>query len=214
LPQITSTNSTAFLVGQPGSFTVTATGNPTPTFSATGLPAWATLDPVAGLLTGTPPNGGGSPFTLTIVANNGVAPAASQSFTLTVQDTFAAWQAANFTTVQLSSAGVSGPGGILGPDNSPNLLKYALGLGPTTAVSSNLQTVSVSGQTYDFTYTRPAANTDVTYTVQTSSDLKNWTATGVTQQLLSTDATGLQTWQAQVTTAGSAVFFRLMVTQP
>jgi hypothetical protein len=38
-PVITSVASATFTVGQPGSFSVTATGTPAPTFSATGLPA-------------------------------------------------------------------------------------------------------------------------------------------------------------------------------
>jgi sugar lactone lactonase YvrE/uncharacterized Zn-binding protein involved in type VI secretion len=213
-PQITSAAGAAFLIGQPGSFTVTATGNPAPTFSASGLPAWASLDPVSGLLTGTPPDGGGAPFALTVVASNGVAPAATLNFTLVVQDTFAAWQATNFTTAQLANPAVSSPSAVLGPDNSPNLLKYALGLSPTATVLASSQTVTASGTTYNFTYSRPAAVTDVTYTVQQSTDLQNWTSTGVTLQLLSTDATGMQTWQGQYTTTASAVFFRLLVTQP
>jgi kumamolisin len=213
-PQIISAAGTAFLIGLPGSFTVTATGNPAPTFSVSGLPAWATLDPVSGLLAGTPPNGGGAPFVLTIIASNGAAPAASQSFTLAVQDTFAAWQSANFTTSQLASPGISGPTAVLGPDTSTNFLKYALGIAPSAAVPAGGQTVSVSGPVYTFTYTRPAAVTDVIYTVQVSTDLENWSSTGVTQQLLSTDATGIQTWQAQYPTTAPAAFFHLLVTQP
>ncbi len=213
-PQITSTAGANFLVGQPGSFTVTATGTPTATFSAGGLPAWASLDPASGLLAGTPPNGAGSPFAVTIFASNGAVPNAIQNFTLVVQDTFAAWQAANFTAAQLANPAVSSPTAVLGPDNTPNLLKYALGLPPTAAVLAGSQTVAASGTTYSFIYKRPAAVTDVTYVVQQSSDLQSWTSAGVTQQLLSTDAAGIQTWQAQSTTTATAVFFRLLVTQP
>ena len=61
-PTITSANSTIFSVGQAGSFTVTASGYPTPTFSAVGLPAWATLDPTSGIIGGTPMTTAGSPF--------------------------------------------------------------------------------------------------------------------------------------------------------
>jgi kumamolisin len=215
-PQITSSAGTAFFIGAPGSFTVTATGSPAPTFSATGLPAWATFDPVGGILTGTPPNGGGSPFVLTFVASNGAAPTASQNFTLVVLSplTFGSWQAANFTPAQLANPAISGPAAVLGPDSATNFLKYAFGVLPTAAVPPGGQTVTVSGPVYTFTHTRPAANTDLTYTVQVSADLENWSSTGVTQQLLSTDATGMQTWQAQYPTTASAAFFRLLITQP
>jgi hypothetical protein len=198
----------------PGSFTVTATGNPAPTFSATGLPAWATLDPVSGLLTGTPPNGGGSPFVLTFVASNGAAPAASQNFTLVVQDTFGPGRPPTSPPPSWPIPPSAAPAAVLGPDSSTNFLKYALGVLPTAAVPPGGQTVTVSGPVYTFTYTRPAAVTDVTYTVQVSTDLENWSSTGVTQQLLSTDATGMQTWQAQYPTTASAAFFRLLITQP
>jgi sugar lactone lactonase YvrE len=86
-PAITSAGVATFYIGQPTTFTFTATGNPAPTFSvsAGALPAWATLNATTGALTGTPPNLTGSPFTFSITASNGVAPAATQAFTLTVQ---------------------------------------------------------------------------------------------------------------------------------
>ena len=42
-PTITSANASTFNVGLPGSFTMTSTGFPASTYSATGLPSWATL---------------------------------------------------------------------------------------------------------------------------------------------------------------------------
>ena len=84
-PSFTSANSATFVAGQAGSFTVTAVGSPTPAFSATGLPLWASLGATTGVLSGTPPNATGSPFTLTLTASNGVLPNATQVFMLTVQ---------------------------------------------------------------------------------------------------------------------------------
>jgi hypothetical protein len=81
-PAITSANNTTFTEGSPGSFNVTATGTPAPTFSETGaLPTGVTLS-TAGLLSGTPTQQG--VFPITITATNGVAPDATQAFTLTV----------------------------------------------------------------------------------------------------------------------------------
>ena len=83
-PAITSASSTTFFVGSAGSFTVTATGTPAPTFSKTGtLPSGVTLTS-AGLLSGTPAAGTAGTYPITITASNGVSPNATQSFTLTV----------------------------------------------------------------------------------------------------------------------------------
>ena len=83
-PAITSAASTTFTVGTAGSFTVTASGNPASTFTESGaLPSGVTLT-TAGLLSGTPAAGTGGSYPITITASNGVIPAATQSFTLTV----------------------------------------------------------------------------------------------------------------------------------
>jgi hypothetical protein len=89
-PAITSAASVTFTTGKAGSFQVTATGQPAPTFTETGaLPAGVTFTS-AGRLSGTPaPRSGTSPgsggvYPLTITASNGIGTAATQNFTLTV----------------------------------------------------------------------------------------------------------------------------------
>ncbi len=80
-PTITSASDAFFEQGHGGSFTVTATGNPAPTFSETGtLPTGVTLS--GGVLSGTPTQSGSFPITIT--ATNGFSPNAIQSFTLVV----------------------------------------------------------------------------------------------------------------------------------
>ncbi len=84
-PAITSANSTTFAVGSAGTFTVTGTGAPAPTFAVTGsLPTGVTFNTSTGVLSGTPATGTAGLYPLTITASNGVNPAATQSFTLTV----------------------------------------------------------------------------------------------------------------------------------
>jgi len=85
-PALTSANTTTFTVGAVGSFTVTATGTPTPTLALTGgsLPAGVTFTPATGALGGTPAAGTGGARTLQFTASNGVAPDATQTFTLVV----------------------------------------------------------------------------------------------------------------------------------
>ncbi len=80
-PVITSEDSTTFVKGSAGSFPVTATGTPAPTFSESGtLPAGVEL--IDGVLIGTPTQEG--VFHITITASNGVGTEAVQPFTLTV----------------------------------------------------------------------------------------------------------------------------------
>jgi hypothetical protein len=101
-PLITSVNSTTFTEGTAGTFTVTATGSPAPTFSKTGaLPAGVTLTS-GGLLSGTPTQSG--TFPITITAGNGVAPAATQIFILTA-DAAPAITSTNHVTFSKGVAG-------------------------------------------------------------------------------------------------------------
>jgi hypothetical protein len=85
-PAITSVDGTTFTVGSAGSFQVTGTGTPGPTFSEAGaLPSGVSLT-AAGLLSGTPAIGSAGSYPLTISASNGLATGATQSFTLSVDN--------------------------------------------------------------------------------------------------------------------------------
>ena len=85
-PAITSASGTTLIVGQPGSFQVTATGYPAPTFTQTGAPSNVTINSTTGVLGGIPAAGTGGPHSVTLTASNGVAPNAIQTFTLNVAD--------------------------------------------------------------------------------------------------------------------------------
>jgi predicted peptidase len=80
-PQITSTPNTNGFIGQPYSYTVTMTGSPAPGLSASGLPAWLSLN--GNVLSGTPPSAAAT-GTITLTASNGVNPNATQSFVINV----------------------------------------------------------------------------------------------------------------------------------
>ncbi len=87
-PRITSADQTTFTAGEVGTFTVTATGYPTPSLTSHNtLPNGVTFvdngDGTA-TLAGTPSAGTGGVYPITIGASNGVGTNASQSFTLTV----------------------------------------------------------------------------------------------------------------------------------
>src|SRR5207237_139701 len=102
---ITSANNTTFTVGTAGSFTVTATGFPTPTLSETGaLPNGVTFNTSTGVLSGTPAAGTAGTYPITFTAANGVGTNATQSFTLTVNQA-PAITSANNTTFTVGTAG-------------------------------------------------------------------------------------------------------------
>lgn len=89
-PAITSGNSLTMLVGAVGTFTVTATGTPTPSLAETGaLPSGLTFTDNGngtGTLAGTPAAGSGKIYSITFTASNGVGSPVSQSFVLTVNE--------------------------------------------------------------------------------------------------------------------------------
>jgi putative Ig domain-containing protein len=105
---ITSAASTTFTVGTAGSFNVTTTGFPAPSLTETGaLPTGVTFKDNgngAATLSGTPAAGTGGTYAITIKAHNGIGTDASQSFTLTVDET-PAITSANKTTFTLGTAG-------------------------------------------------------------------------------------------------------------
>ncbi len=107
-PTITSADHTTFAVGSAGSFAITTSGVPSATISRTGtFPAWLTLTDNGdgtGSLTGTPPAGSGGSYPFTLKAANGFTPAASQAFTLTINQP-PAITSADHTTFTVGSAG-------------------------------------------------------------------------------------------------------------
>ena len=104
-PKITSAKSATFTVGIAGSFQVKIAGSPTPVLGETGsLPAGLTFNAATGVLSGTPAAGTGGKSTLTFTASNGVGAAASQTFTLTV-DQAAAITSANAATFVAGKTG-------------------------------------------------------------------------------------------------------------
>jgi hypothetical protein len=84
-PVFTSGTTTTFVMGVASTFTATATGFPATIFSERGaLPSGVSLNATTGVLNGTPAAGSAGTYSLTLTAHNGVAPDATQSFTLTV----------------------------------------------------------------------------------------------------------------------------------
>jgi YVTN family beta-propeller protein len=162
-PAITSGDHVTFHVGAGGSFTVTATGSPTPAFSETGaLPQGVSfVDNVAqaiGVLSGTPTAGtvGVYPIKMTAANSTGTA---TQAFTLTVEpgSSFVPAGPVRVLDTRNGTGGFSkpvGPGGIIslqvtGRDGVP-----ATGV---TAVVLNVTAVSPTASSYVTVYPDGAA---------------------------------------------------------
>jgi Concanavalin A-like lectin/glucanases superfamily/FG-GAP-like repeat/Putative Ig domain/Abnormal spindle-like microcephaly-assoc'd, ASPM-SPD-2-Hydin/Protein of unknown function (DUF1573) len=104
-PAISSPNNTTFTVGTAGSFTVTASGAPTPTLSEAGtLPSGVTFNAATGALSGTLGTGTGGSYSIQFTASNGVGSNAVQNFTLTVRQAPAITSVAS-TTFTVGLAG-------------------------------------------------------------------------------------------------------------
>ncbi len=106
VPTFTSDTSTSFTVGKPGSFTVTASGPPSPTLSESTsdqLPSGVTFTPATGTLAGKAAAGSGGVYTLNFTASNGVGSDTMQTFTLTVQEA-PAFTSATSATVLVGSS--------------------------------------------------------------------------------------------------------------
>ncbi len=83
-PTITSADETTFTRGEPGTFTVEASGSPSPSISESGaLPKGVSFEPFSGTLSGTPSETG--TFPISFSAENGVGQPSTQNFTLTVE---------------------------------------------------------------------------------------------------------------------------------
>lgn len=185
----------------------TASSNLTVTFSIVSGPA--TISGSSLTLTG--------PGTVVVQAaqsgNGNYLAATPINQTFVVAANFESWRLANFTVSERADSNVSGPNAVYAADGLTNLVKYALGLDPKTAVTSGLPQLSASGGEWVFTYTRPSAIADVTYDVQMSTNLTAWSNSGVTHEFVSATG-GVATWRARVATSSTATaFFRLVVTR-
>lgn len=126
---------------------------------------------------------------------------------------FAGWRAEHFTVEELNQAAFAGAAADADGDGWPNLAEYALGLDPRRADGHAVAAAARDGGEWHYTYTRPADRGDVTYQVEVSTNLTQWTTAGVVHERIATGAT--ETWRARHSVANAPnLFFRLRVTRP
>lgn len=175
-PTFTSAAPPTATVGIAYSHTFTTNGTPPPGFSITGgtLPAGITL--VGAVLAGNPTTPGVYPG-ITVTAANGLTPNGTQTFSLTVGDTFEHFVAA-LGLVGANAIATADPD----RDGIRNIAEYGLNLLPNVPSRSGLPVVqkkNYAGTDYaSMTFTRVTTATDLTYIVQASPDLSNWIDVG------------------------------------
>ena len=166
-PSFSADTPPAAAVGSPYSYQFQASGTEPITFSATGLPVWAQLDPTSGILSGTPPAPG--TFDFTVTARNGIAPDATADVSLLAQ------YPPTFTADTPPAAAVGSPysyqfqasGGEPITFSATGLPAWAQ-LDPSSGILSGTPTAA---GTFDFTVTAsnevaPDATADVSLTAQ------------------------------------------------
>jgi PKD repeat protein len=115
---------------------------------------------------------------LTVTATNGNT--AMSSVVVTVNSTFDLWRAAKFSASELTNNAVSGAAANPDGDTLPNLLEYALGLDPKAA-DAGIPFCTLSNGNFYLSVPHLKAATDVSLTVESSTDLQNWAAVDPSQ---------------------------------
>ncbi len=139
------------------------------------------------------------------------APPALGAFALPASD-YAAWRAANFTGSDQTNDAISGP--LADPDHCglTNLARYAFALAARGPIASptTLGTATSAGASYlTLTFPRRTAASDLSYSIESSTDLVTWTAVpGRTYTAGSGPITAQDTMPI---TSGSRRFLRLRV---
>jgi hypothetical protein len=128
------------------------------------------------------------------------------------------WNESEFNAGELEDPTISGDSAAPAGDGVPNLLKYALGMDPMVDSTAGLPiggTAVINGSNcMTFTYTKMDSATDITYYPEWSSDLANWSNSGLTEVILSDNGTSQQVRDSIPISNGQSIFFHLRVTDP
>jgi len=165
------------LAGQSGTFSVIATGTPSPTYQ------WQENGvPIAGATSAnytTPATAlGDSGSAFCAVVANSAGTVTSSTAVLTVNPSYASWQSTYFTPAQQAIPSVSGLTADPSGDGMSNLMKYAFNLNPNVSNCSAGPSVSeaiVGGTTYLYiTHRQNLFAPEVSFSYEQSADLLAW----------------------------------------
>ena len=130
--------------------------------------------------------------------------------------TFARWKQLYFSPEELGDPAISGDLADPDFDGLRNLMEYGLNLDPRTASTTGLPYFTLDSTYFSLVYPKLLAATDLTYTIEKSTDLVLWLTVTPVDQILMDDGY-MRTVKAQVlrTEAGTAgqLFLRLRVTR-
>jgi hypothetical protein len=106
-----------------------------------------------------------------------------------------AWRFNSFTPPQLGDPLVSGDQADPDADRLKNLLEYALNLNPhasngLTRFSGTLEEITPGARAFVVSYTRRLAPRDISYTIEVSSDLTNWSSGAAVAQEIGAEDDG------------------------
>ncbi|MFA7345290.1 MAG: carboxypeptidase regulatory-like domain-containing protein [Terrimicrobiaceae bacterium] len=139
------------------------------TVAAGSLPAGLDLGS-NGTISGTPTAATTANFTVQVTDANNVS--ATAGFTITVTSPFATWQESKFTPEDIAT-GLTVLTADFDRDGMPNLLEYAFGKNPKIPDTAGI-VPNVSAGKMQISFKCDATCTDITYTVQASSNLSTW----------------------------------------
>ncbi len=127
-----------------------------------------------------------------------------------ITDPLRAWRKIYFGSTTANN-GLYAPTADFDADGMTNLLEYALATDPTSANSVPTPVSRITNSLFEMSYLR--ARSDVTYLVERSTDLVNWTSEGVTQATTPVGQTATASTAHELPTT-SRLYLHLKVTQP
>ncbi|MCX6936839.1 MAG: MBG domain-containing protein [Verrucomicrobia bacterium] len=195
VPVITSASTAQGTQSLAFTYTLTASGTPI-TYAATGLPGGLVIDSGSGVISGTPTQSG--VFSVTLSAGNAVGDA-SVTLTLTLAPpAYQVWQTLYFTPTELSQTALGAAASDPDGDGFSNLIEYALGTNPRSALSVPTMQSSVKNGYLQLTYNRLRAHppASLAFTPEVSTDLQTWQSG--TSYLLEVSVNALDSAREQV----------------
>ena len=116
--------------------------------------------------------------------------------------TFANWRQGFFTSAELANPAISGDFADPDGDSLSNLLEYAFHSDPKQPSAANLPYSVMEPLYFSLIYTRALAPTDLTFTIEESSDLITWFVVTPSNVILADDGI-TQTVKARVPMMGA-----------